>query len=101
MFVEQSSGIYQLRAVPIKRRAMKLSWIDPTLNLRPNVGYHVKFENGNTWQQYNVTKGTYLIVRNLRPGMTYTFYAKKNGEPNYINVSNSTREEGRKQVQKI
>jgi hypothetical protein len=74
---------------------MKLSWIDPTINLRPNVGYHVKFEKDGTWLQFNVTKRTSLVVKNLRPGMTYTFYAKKNDEPKFITVSNSTREEGR------
>jgi hypothetical protein len=74
---------------------MRLSWIDPAMNLQPNVGYHVKFEKDNNWQYFNVTKRTYLIVKDLRPGMTYTFYAKKNNEPNYISVSNATREEGR------
>ena len=74
---------------------MKLSWIDPTINLRPNVGYHVKFEKDGTWLQFNVTKRTSLVVKNLRPGMTYTFYAKKNDEPKFVTVSNSTREEGR------
>ncbi len=77
------------------KRTMKLSWTDPSVNLRPNVGYHVKFEKNNTWLQFNVTKRTSLIVNNLRPGMSYTFYAKRNDEPNYITVSNTTKEEGR------
>lgn len=93
--LEQSPGIYNLRAVPIKKRTMKLSWIDPTLNVRPNVVYHVKYEDRNSLKEFNVTKRTSYIVKNLRPGMRYTFYVKKNDEVDYVTVSNVTREEGK------
>ena len=73
---------------------MRLSWFDPTVDSRP-VGYHVKFEKGNGWVHFNVTKGTSLIVENLLPGMTYTFYVKKNDEPNFISVRNDTKPEGK------
>lgn len=73
---------------------MRLSWIDPTKNLRPNVGYSVEFEKDHEMQRFNVTKGTTMVVKNLRPGMEYTFTVKKNDEPNSITVSNSTLEEG-------
>lgn len=93
VFAEQSSAIYSLQAIPIKKRTIKLSWNDPTYHM--DIGYHVKFEKDNKWIDFNVTGRTSFVVKNLRAGMFYTFSVKRNDEFEYTIVSNTTREEGK------
>lgn len=93
VFAAQSSAIYSLQALPINKRTIKLSWIDPSY--RADMGYHVKFEKDNAWIDFNVTGRTSFVVKNLRAGMFYTFSVKRNDEFEYTIVSNTTREEGK------
>ena len=73
---------------------MRISWMDSSYYIRPNVGYHVKFEQENEWRSFNVSGRMSLVVKDLKPGRSYTFYVKKDDEKIYNTVSNVTSEEG-------
>lgn len=85
--------LYNLQALPTKKKALKLSWRDPITILTPHAVYNIKFEKDSQWVYANTSKKT-CLVKHLKPGTTYKFFIKRDNQDNFETVSNSTRDEG-------
>ena len=90
------SGLFDLRALPIKNKTLKLTWSDTVYNFHPNVVYNIKYRNDNKFVYINTTNRMY-DVEHLKPGRSYTFYIKRDNQvdfPKEQTVANRTRVEG-------